>query len=91
MSDFNKFIKPYYDIIESTQCYCVYSPDKQGSIQGAFYQFFTSKAEKEFGFKLLCEDLFKSVRSATKYVFDNNLDYKLPVESYEILENTRDA
>ena len=42
-------------------------------------------------YKLLCENLVKSVNGAIKYISEYNLDYKLPVESYNILENHQEV
>ncbi len=90
-SVFEKSVKPYY--YSSAECYIAYSKDNVLSPKSEFSGLTPEKIKEIFGFKLLCDDLSKSVREAEKFRFEKDIKTPFPkniakeIDSYGIETN----
>ena len=99
---FEKSVKPFYHNSkefhhDSKECNIIYSPDQILSSKSQFSIVETKQVKNYFGFKLLCDDLSKSVKEAENFLFEQKITHTFPkslaekgIKSYGIETNTRD-
>jgi SET domain-containing protein len=101
-STYEKSVKPFYHISKefhhgSNKCNIIYSPDRILSSKSQFSIAEAKQMKNKFGFKLLCDDLSKSVKEAESFRFKQDITHSFPknliekgIKSYGVETNTRD-
>jgi hypothetical protein len=92
---FEKSVKPFYH--SSKECNIIYSSSQIVSSKSQFSFLTTKQVKNNFGFKLLCDELSKSVREAENFRFKQKITHSFPksltekgMKSYGTETNTRD-
>lgn len=99
---FEKSVEPFYHNSKefyhgSNECNIIYSPDRILSSKSQFSIAEAKQMKNKFGFKLLCDDLLKSVREAESFRFKQDITHSFPkhliekgIKSYKVETNTRE-